>query len=107
MLPGDDGLVLLQALRGNAATLVLHECAQKVELLACEVDFPAIRHHGAGGRRQLDRADGPMRCIKRVWKCVRSTMATVLLSGARSSRPMLQRLGSDGSRAAAARLLAR
>ena len=40
-----------------------------------------------------------MRCIKRVWKCVRSTMATVLLSGARSSRPVLLDImlpGDDG-----------
>ena len=50
--------LLEQLLAGEHAALVLHECAQKVELLACEVDFPAIRHHGAGGRRQLDRADG-------------------------------------------------
>lgn len=49
--------LLEQLLAGEHTALILHKRAQKVELLAREVDFTAVRHHRTGGRRQLDRAD--------------------------------------------------
>ena len=71
MLPGDDGLVLLQALRGNAAT----ENLPVMMLTAKGTEFDTVSGLDAGADDYLAKPFGMMELISRIKALMRRTAA--------------------------------